>query len=74
MPRNLTLTFDERCEERDVGGLPPARRQRHPDLVQLVPEHPPSVLRLRPGIKMERIGDLFCFTKLIAKIPTSKEG
>ena len=43
------LTFDERGEEGDVGGLPPARRQRHPDLVQLVPQHPPAVLRLRPG-------------------------
>ena len=49
--RTHSLTLDERREESDVGGLPPARRQRHPDLVQLVPQHPAAVLRLCPERK-----------------------
>ena len=46
MIRNVT--FDEAGEKGDVGGLPPAAGQLHPDPLQLVPQHLTPVLALRP--------------------------
>ena len=45
----FTLAFHQRGEQGDVGGLPPARRQRQADPVQLVPEELPAVLGLGPA-------------------------
>ncbi len=42
------LTFHQAGEKRDIGRLSPPRRQTHPNLVQLVPQHFAPVLRLRP--------------------------
>ena len=53
------LTFHQCREQGDVGRLPPAGRQRHPDLVQLVAQIATAVLRLGPLniTQRERIRD-----------------
>jgi hypothetical protein len=43
------LTFYQAGEKRDIGRLSPSRRQTHPNLVQLVPQHFAPVLGLRPS-------------------------
>lgn len=40
------LTFDQRREEGDVGGFPPAGGQVEPDLLELVPQDAAAVLAL----------------------------
>lgn len=42
-------TFNQGCQEGDVGGLPAAGGQREADPVQLVPEELAAVLGLGPG-------------------------